>query len=281
MGLDWNSKKRNLLASSSADTTVKIWDLEKCTCLQTYTQHKDKVQSVQWNPQEASVVVCGSYDKTVSIVDVRSASSEISLRWQVPADVECIQWNPLSPQHFFVSCEDGTVLLFDALKGGNSDPLWTLAAHTKATSALAINGTVPIFATGSTDKNVKIWNYKDNKPELIHSQNIQNHIFSLSFYNSSAPHLLALGGEHSTIDVLNMHNYRPTAAIFGVEFKETKKSENQKRSENDDDDEMEEGAYVEGKEQESKGGEKQKGKGASNMKPGKKKFNKKFIKKGR
>lgn len=52
--------------------------------------------------------------------------------------------------------EDGTVMLFDAMKGGNSAPVWSLAAHTKAVSALSINGAVPIFATGSVDKTVKV-----------------------------------------------------------------------------------------------------------------------------
>lgn len=55
--------------------------------------------------------------------------------------------------------EDGTLSLFDAMKGGNSAPLWTLAAHNKATSAVAINTQLPIFATGSTDRTIKVSSY--------------------------------------------------------------------------------------------------------------------------
>eukprot|EP00026_Physarum_polycephalum_P001532 Phypoly_transcript_01534.p1 GENE.Phypoly_transcript_01534~~Phypoly_transcript_01534.p1 ORF type:complete len:470 (+),score=89.89 Phypoly_transcript_01534:124-1533(+) len=221
MGLDWNSNKRNLLASSSADTSVKVWDLSTESCVQTYNQHTDKVESVQWNPQEAAIILCGSYDKTVSIMDVRSPSSVTSLKWAVPADVEAIRWNPRSPQHFFVSCENGTVMMLDAMKGGSSTPVWSLDAHKKSVSALSINSAANLFATGSVDKTVKIWSYTDNKPELLHQQNIQQHVFSLSFYNSTAPHLLALGGENSTIKVLNTLHFDKVAPLFNKEVLQT------------------------------------------------------------
>ena len=43
MGLSWNSTYRQALASGSADTTVKIWDVTTQTCSHTFTHHTDKV----------------------------------------------------------------------------------------------------------------------------------------------------------------------------------------------------------------------------------------------
>ena len=41
---------RNLLASSSADGTTIIWDLENGAQLHRLSHHRDKVQSVRWHP---------------------------------------------------------------------------------------------------------------------------------------------------------------------------------------------------------------------------------------
>lgn len=45
MGLSWNRQFRQALASGSADSTVKIWDVTTQVCSHTATHHSDKVSS--------------------------------------------------------------------------------------------------------------------------------------------------------------------------------------------------------------------------------------------
>ncbi|KAL7692211.1 putative WD40/YVTN repeat-like-containing domain superfamily, WD40-repeat-containing [Plasmopara halstedii] len=69
MSLDWNSSHRNMLASGSADSTVKVWDITTQKCLYTMTHHNNKVQSVRWNMAETTVLASASFDRTIVVLD--------------------------------------------------------------------------------------------------------------------------------------------------------------------------------------------------------------------
>jgi len=118
LGLSWNSQYRNVLASGSADATVKVWDIAAGRCEHTLTHHTDKVQAVAWNPADAPILLTGAFDRSVALADVRAAAGGAGPpRWGVSADVEALTWAPHAPTCFLVSTEDGLVAGFDA-RGG-------------------------------------------------------------------------------------------------------------------------------------------------------------------
>lgn len=102
LSLAANRHHRNLLASSSADKTVKLWDLNTTKCAKSYTYHTDKVCSVAWHPVESTVLLSGSYDRTVVAADMRAPEAKAP-RWGVESDVETVRWNPHDPNYFYVS----------------------------------------------------------------------------------------------------------------------------------------------------------------------------------
>ncbi|KAI0648970.1 transducin family protein/WD-40 repeat family protein [Trametes meyenii] len=178
LSLSWNRTHRNLLASASADRTVKLWDLSRDPtingeggegqgALRSFDVHKDKVQAVQWNQADPTVLLTGSYDRTVRTFDSRAPDAGVGA--VVGADVEALRWDPWEPHGFYVSLENGLVLNFDAraLPSDLSAPSpsrFTLQAHDGAVSALDVNPHVRgILATGGTDKIVKVWNVTEDQ----------------------------------------------------------------------------------------------------------------------
>lgn len=62
ISLSLNKFKPNILLSGSADTTAKLWDVTKNSCVFTYTHHKDKVQLSKFNTKEESVLMTAGED---------------------------------------------------------------------------------------------------------------------------------------------------------------------------------------------------------------------------
>lgn len=215
LGLAWNPAFRNVLASASADTTVKVWDLATQECSTTLQHHSGKVQAVAWNPDQGSVLLSGSFDKSACLADVRSDGSDV-LHWSTTADVEALVWVPHDPTCFMVSSEDGIVACFDARKGANSDALYRLSAHDHATCALSFSSAAPgLLATCSTDKQVKLWDVSTGQPSLITAQDLKvGAAFSAAFC-PEAPWLLAAGGAKGTVAVWDI---TCSAAVMNSKF---------------------------------------------------------------
>ncbi|KAI2638080.1 WD40 repeat-like protein [Xylaria nigripes] len=207
LSLAANRQHRNLLASASADKTVKLWDLNTAKCAKSYSYHTDKVCSLAWHAVESTVLLSGSYDRTVVATDMRAPDAKAP-RWGVESDVENIKWDPHDPNFFYVSTESGIIHYFDIRNipssPSASKPVWTLQAHDESLSSFDINSHVPGFmATGSTDKTVKLWNIQPSGPAMVVSRNLDvGRVFSTNFApDAEVAFRLAVAGSKGTMHV--------------------------------------------------------------------------------
>jgi periodic tryptophan protein 1 len=173
MSLSWNNVQREYLASGSADSTVKVWDVESGHCAATLRHHSDKVQSVSWSPFEESALLTGSFDRTVQVVDVRAPGQPCAF-WKVKSDVETCQWG-LGPHLglLFTATEDGCVSILHRQKPDCAIVVWK--AHDGAVSALAQSKDVPgMLVTGSVDRTIKVWDARESSdgtpPQLVYAR---------------------------------------------------------------------------------------------------------------
>jgi len=207
LSLAANRQHRNLLASSSADTTIKLWDLNTAKCAKSYSYHTDKVCSVAWHPQESTVLLSGSYDKTVVAADMRAPDAKAPT-WAVESDVESVRWNPHDTHHFFVTTEQGFVHYHDARAAPShasaTKSIWSLQAHNEAVSSFDVNPVIPGFlVSGSTDKEVKLWNVQSGKPSMIASRNLDvGRVFSTTFApDQEVGFRLAVAGSKGAVQI--------------------------------------------------------------------------------
>ncbi|KAF2482258.1 WD40-repeat-containing domain protein [Neohortaea acidophila] len=227
LALSVNPTHHNLLASGSADNTIKLWDLNTCTAAQSYSHHTDKVCALAWHPTQPSVLLSGSYDRTIVATDMR-APDTTGPRWGVESDVEQIQWDPHDPQRFYVSTENGILHCFDARQlpatPEQSKALWQLQAHDKSLSCFSLNPAVPGFiATGSPDRTVKLWNVSSDStgPSMVVSRDLGvGKVFSTNFAPDDAVAFrLAVAGSKGAVQVWDTSTNRAVREAFATRVK--------------------------------------------------------------
>ena len=102
-----------LIATGSADRTVRVWDVERGYCTHNFREHTDIVQSVYFHPDPNRLLLFScSEDNTVRIFDLRDNVTVACFRYQCsrfyiyseisnPLDMEYPYW--LSYQIFFLT----------------------------------------------------------------------------------------------------------------------------------------------------------------------------------
>ena len=201
-----------LLASSSIDCTVKVWDTNAGRCLKTFTGKQQWIWAVAFSPDGQTIAI-GGEDSIITLWNIHtderrvlpghhfwiwslafhphqnilaSASYDLSIRLWDTDTGECLHTlrghqNILFGVDFHPSGKiiasvsgDRTIKIWDVKTG---ECLNTLEGHTKSISSVAFNRDGKILASGSGDLTIKIWDVKTGECLNTlrgHEQSIRN-----------------------------------------------------------------------------------------------------------
>jgi WD40 repeat protein len=167
LALAWAKDSRRILASGSADNTVRIWDMSDGDEIHKHTGFEKYVQCINWHPEE-TVLLAGSADKKLRLLDCRS--DNMSKEWTLESGVECVQWNHHGFQYFLASTSDGFISYYDIR--GSKKPMWNLKAHDSDCIFALSTHCRELMISGSHDETVKVWNmenspFTNSVPELV------------------------------------------------------------------------------------------------------------------
>lgn len=147
-----------LLATASADNTVKIWSAKSGELLSALSHHQADVFSLCFSP-DGSLLASGGYDRSLIVWEVNSGEIFQIFKGHQLA-ITSVAFSP-----------DGNLLA--SASRDSSIHIWNLSArkpehfltgHTSGVNALMFANTSDILISGSLDGEILVWNMKTGKP---------------------------------------------------------------------------------------------------------------------
>ncbi|MBD2414213.1 hypothetical protein FACHB389_21380 [Nostoc calcicola FACHB-389] len=142
------SRNSSLIASASADTTIKLWRLDGAL-VKTLSGHEDVVNSISFSP-DSQIIASASQDKTVKLWNQEGQQLATLLGHQ--AVVNSVSFSP-DGQLIASASTDKTIKLWTQ----NGKLLKTLDGHSSAVLAVAWSPDGQTIASGSADNTIKLW----------------------------------------------------------------------------------------------------------------------------
>lgn len=231
LSLAHNKQFRSVLASTSADHTVKLWDLNNGTAVRSMNNiHQNKnVSSSEWYSNSGSIILTGGYDSRLALTDVRiQDEKEMSKYWSVSNGEEIETVTFANDNIIMCGTDSGNIYSFDIRNDVGSAPIWTLKAHDAGITTLNVNKFIPgLMTTGAMgEKNVKLWRYptEDNKlngPNMVLSRDFDvGNVLTTSF----APDIevagtMVVGGVNKGLKLWDVFSNRTVRKSFQSELR--------------------------------------------------------------
>ncbi|TDH70264.1 hypothetical protein CCR75_001637 [Bremia lactucae] len=180
-GVTWNLVSKDLFASASWDTTVKIWKPEIPHSIMTLTEHSCGVYTAVWNTQHDQLLASCSGDKTVKVWDLNTARSVTTIAAHTN-EVLTLDWNKYHEFEIISGSADCTIKIWDLRNPVRE--VRVLPGHSYAVKRLKCSPFDPdVIASVSYDMSVGVWNIRSPYPRLQNAQHHSEFVFGFDFSN--------------------------------------------------------------------------------------------------
>ncbi|GAA6616483.1 protein kinase domain-containing protein [Scytonema sp. NUACC26] len=196
-----DKSQNTMLASSSFDTTVKLWNLTTQTEIATLEGYAGSVHSVAISP-DGQIVASGNGDNTIKLWNPLT-KKQIRTLYGHSSSVEVVTISPDS-QILASGSFDGTIKLWELATGKE---IATLKEHISPVKSLAFTFDGQTLASGSEDCTVKLWDIKNQQVIRTlkgHSEPVRSVVISPISPNREFGGLLASSSADDTIKLWNL-----------------------------------------------------------------------------
>ena len=179
--IDFNPTANNVVATSSADMTVKVWDITTGDAKLTIGNHTDIITCAAWN-RNGSLVGTTCKDKKARIFDPRSGN--VTLDVVAHAGVKGMRCTFLGDRELFATVgfgktSDRQLAIWDARAAGEPLHLSTIDTASGILMPFYDNDTGIFFLGGKGDGNIRYY-------EIVNDSKL---IYYISEYKSATPQL--------------------------------------------------------------------------------------------
>lgn len=136
ISLSLNEERMNILASGSADSTVKIWDIGKESLAMTHKCGEFKPEKVLWHPSESSVLFISTDDNFIRAADIRTPKEIGSYKFEASIEDFCFD-NSNGGKELHLSFGNGFIGGIDISKGFN--PSYGLQCSKKPVTSICMS----------------------------------------------------------------------------------------------------------------------------------------------
>ncbi len=178
-----------LIASASADNSVRLWDVKTGETRFVLKGHTDAVVTVAFSP-DGTTLASGGQDSTLHLWDVKTGTQSGTLG--ANAAVHSLAFSPDGA--FLVAAVSDNTLRLWTLKTGKQRAI--LTGHQGIVESVVYSLDGKLIASGGADHSIRLWDAKTGAPLGILNGHMLS-VFSLAF--SPSGHTLAAGAEDGRI----------------------------------------------------------------------------------